>query len=447
MREGAYEVSVDLDGYGATGVQDIMAGTEDIEIVMTRVRVRVSGQVVDASTHAPLGAFEMCARGGVSHELGPWFRNEDFAHFSGAQGAFDLEVDHSDRAFSLAVRAEGYTPRIEVLRDIASDTISDLLIPLEKGEFVTLDGRVVDASRVPVPNAYVFIGPPPNTGMPSMRTVTVNGVTSITGSTDQWEITAQTRTGEDGTFRIASLSPEDHLVSASVAGAVAGVAEIPSAANGEAWVEIVLPKEGGRIEGTVRAAGKPVPLCSVVAFPVGLIGYVHSHHARADENGRYLLEGLPEFDMKVVVSYYEPATGPWKTLVRLERTVAVESGKNKAVDLEFVGGHSSLECRIMYEGEGTFTYAHIRVITDHENTQIIWNSGEAKDDGAYRLGGLLGGESELQVNIKIDGEYREYIEPIVLPESGALRLDIYIDGKDNLRVEPTDSASRLPSIP
>ena len=254
-----------------------------------------------------------------------------------------------------------------------------------------------------------------------------------------WEEPALTRTGEDGTFQIASLSPEDHLVSAGVANTAAGVAEIPPFTNGEAWVEIILPKEGGRIEGIVLAAGEPVPLCSVRAHPVGGAGYAHNHAARTDENGRFLLEGLPEFDIEVSVGYHEPATGPWKTRVWLARTVTVENDQTTAMSLEFPAGDFSLEGRVVFEGEGAFTYASVHVIIDREDTQVTWHGGEAKDDGAYRLGGLLAGESELHVAIRLGGEYLEYVEPIVLPGSGTLRLNVHVDGEGGFWVEPIDS--------
>ena len=100
-----------------------------------------------------------------------------------AEGLFRLEnVEEMDTI--VEARAQGYAPGQTTVSNVrAGETVRGVLIYLEPGS--ELEGLVTDAEGVPISNALIFIGPPPQ-------------------FYPQEE--AKTQSGRDGRFALDSLS-------------------------------------------------------------------------------------------------------------------------------------------------------------------------------------------------------------------------------------------------
>jgi len=152
---------------------------------------------------------------------------------------------------------------------------ADLVLPFSASSFGRVTGVVRGPGGDPLRNAQVFVG------------------------------YFRVRTDKAGAFEIPYLPAGDHTLSISRSGYRAHGESVTVETGETAEVDVTLTfREAGSITlgGTVTGpAGEPVPDATVyvIAYGVGSAGTIRS--ARTDEQGRYLMESLPDRLAKVKV--------------------------------------------------------------------------------------------------------------------------------------------------
>ena len=411
LSDGPYNLRIICDGYQIMIFKEIMAGTDDLMIELKHNQVHVTGNVLEAQGGIPVRLFEIGCVAGVVKEWEPWLEGLNFASVAHANGEFQLKTGLHDGALSLIVRADGYQPELKVIRGIESKSLEGVNIRIKHG--LTLKGKVVDTSGALLAGAHVFVGVPPNAGVAHI----------------DYEKNARALTAEDGTFVITSLSPVDSVVSAILRGYPPGIAQIPNNTSSKMEVEIVLPKEGGRIEGIVTLEGEPMAGCQIQVYPVGVLGqqYLYCSGLNTDKNGRFVVENLPETTVEVaaVIDYLEPDSDPLKTIVWLKQDVDAVPGETAQVNLDFIQGNSSIELHVNMEEEAS-TPPIVRLIAYNGSTQMTWCPTAEEKEGVYILEGVPHGDAELVLGHSVNGEFLEHIDQLQIPSEGTLRHDVHL---------------------
>ncbi|NVB81627.1 MAG: sigma-70 family RNA polymerase sigma factor [Kofleriaceae bacterium] len=190
-------------------------------------------------------------------------------------GAYELCVETKwPPSVIVEVSAAGYGTIVYTAIVPGRVKVDFLLVPE-----ATIVGRVVrDDTREPVAQAYVWIpvGPP--------------GVVQRTG----WRATFSDASGH---FRLDRVAPGSHLVSARAEG-LADAAGVPVAVEaGQTSAEIEIRLEAGStLRGTVVDGSKPVAGARVAAS---------SRTAFSQDDGSYVLTGVPRGDVKLTAMPYE----------------------------------------------------------------------------------------------------------------------------------------------
>lgn len=413
LLDADYNVRVSADGYAQVNLDPIPAGTEGLDIVLEDVRVFVNGQVVTGFFNRAVQEFEIGYVRGIVDEWEPWIDTIKYTPVSDRRGRFELAATHLDGALTLIARADGFFPGIEPLMGIDSNRLDDVTLRLEKGG-IDISGKVIDSSGFPVAGAHVFVGPPPN----PIRL--------------EYERRARTSTSEDGTFTV-SIRPEDRQISAALKGYIPGVASIPPDISRRGTeIEIVLPAEGGQIEGLITVNGEPLPKAEIQLFAGNQWqGAASFYYGKTNQNGEFHIEDLPLSTMTVAVVFDIESDGG-QTEVWLERQVDLESGKPIDLSFDYYPGNASMEGQVTVEGEiqGTKPNVRVRVVYggEYDTTEVYRAMAHMVDnEGFYRLIGLPGGNAELVVNFPWSGVPPEWSQQITIQEGEAKTLNVDIE--------------------
>ncbi|MCB9871820.1 MAG: sigma-70 family RNA polymerase sigma factor [Planctomycetes bacterium] len=290
LPKGRYLVDVACSGASESRtVVDLDHGEDASRTVALQAARRVTGQVVDARSGAPVVNATVTATTGrwandpTSSSVPPEAVGHSWCGAStrtDVQGQFVTMASVGIRPARIVVRAPGYASGAAVLEQGAAEPLRIALVP-----GVAVTGRCVSSSGLPLAGVAVCA-----VGRSVAGELVAGGF-------------AEARTDADGRFRLEDLDPAiPHVVLARAPGL------------GEVWREIVWTagsdvgtlelEAAGSLAGVVRdAGGNPLRGTYVIAEPVGVAQRVAAgrHLCRTDSQGEFRLGGLGPGGYRVVV--------------------------------------------------------------------------------------------------------------------------------------------------
>lgn len=300
--DSAYTLTAGAGAAGSATLAGIQAGAEGIEIVLGG-NPKIEGQIIDASTRAPLTTFEV-GTATLGADVNELVSRTEFKMFQDSQGRFVIDAREGTRY--VVVRAAGYQPAMTPLggRLREGETRSGIVIELVQGG-ASVTGVVLDGAGKKMSGVSIFVGP---VATPNMKPLAV--------------------TDEEGEFRIDNLAPETTTILARDGERGEGSVNVTPTTDGSPPVRIVL--EGfGSIEGNVMFEGQPVVGAAVM---VSRQGIPLGQSTRADNGGDFRLDHIPSGEIEVIAVY--PAQDGI-AMPNLREIVQVISGESVYVDLQF----------------------------------------------------------------------------------------------------------------
>ncbi len=296
--EGKHQMYVYHAAYEPAFVR-VRAGSEDVDFVLAeRERTAVMGRVVDADTGEPITHFEVVA---VDDMVAILDRSHygSFKTVNDAEGHFILE-DVLKGPATIFARAPGYGLRFTMVTlQIPDEYPNGIVVELpligftgDAGERTSerpveeplVEGIVLTDSGQPVPGAFVFVGDIPWIQSSSMYSPELVERALEAG--------AATRTHDDGTFRVGSLTPERQIISAYHPDEGLGAVEVLPDRPRTTGVRIVL-SSGGSLEGRVTRGDMPVDKAHVIVGGTERTGRVEGE-AFTGADGTFKIEHLLE---------------------------------------------------------------------------------------------------------------------------------------------------------
>jgi large repetitive protein len=265
LAPGLYDIHITVAGQRKV-FEDVKAPGEGIVLEMALAeQVRLSGQVVDQATRAPVTDFQL----GVASE-GQWRRVSD------PNGWFEIDALHSGSA-SVTIKAAGYGDKTVQLAPGAEElTVIALAAPL------TLSGTVVDEIGLPVEGA----------------TISYRGGRNADELPESKEIAT---TDAEGCFVVTDVPASDicHWFVFRHPDYARSMRYIEIVGKGVTETHVVL-RQGGAVEGHVYdEQGKPLPETAVYfmdenQFPLWQRNRARLGKVTTDSMGYYRLDHLPE---------------------------------------------------------------------------------------------------------------------------------------------------------
>jgi DNA-directed RNA polymerase specialized sigma24 family protein len=354
----------------------------------------VEGRVLDAVTEEPLSEFELAHPSDKDAQGKPVF-----VKTSDPDGRFYLG-GLAPGATQIMFRAPGHAE--SVTRFTVPDDIGEPLeieVRLERSRSV--QGVVKDASGRPVAEAMFFAGEIP---FPFVEGRELG------------------RSDADGHFRAEGVPSV--ATSLSVYHPEYAAAFVPLTDDLDEIVDVKLVS-GGRVEGTLKAAGEPLVNANVRAATEDGSAPVVSGYT--DDQGHFALAGVPTGTIEVAVN--------WSDTRRAERPVTLEAGGRAQVDIDFAPGVARVEGRVTQRGE-TVQYAELEAQVRSENGDLYTGIFKASSEGWFRTDPLPPGKARLFVMaITGDSRMRRKMVEVAVPESGTLRQDV--DFKERATLQGT----------
>ncbi len=288
---GSYQVRFSHGAYLDKALSNISAGTENLRVVLN-AGFTLRGKVVDARNNQPIELYGLSVRsiGDASStpiEMTPEEYRVLFADSSPDNtitspigyhqgGVFELQGMGS--SVWLSVWANDYLKHNQLIEGLTPTSArQEVIIRLRAAPLC--EGKVVDSNGRPVPFAQVQIGQEsyfnPLTGQ-------VRGL--------QRSVT----TNELGHFSVQRLaSGADYALVATHPEFLPGIVTLPDSDRDVRGLEIELLR-GARIEGRITHSSRPASGVEVV-FDKNTLGHIGTLFGTITaQNGRYLLENLPE---------------------------------------------------------------------------------------------------------------------------------------------------------
>ncbi len=331
---------------------------EEVDIAL-RPLPRARGQVVDAPTGDPV------AGAGIGFFVPG--RDPPPAR-TDAAGRFDITAPEDVQIFLVSVEAEGFVTRSLEPRGSDEVPLRILLYPRRP-----ITGRVEMSDGTPVEGAYVWAKRP---GAP----------------TSEKPYSSSAYTDADGRFALEYLTDDHYGVTVSVGDRATSAflgTELHDVRGGTTDLLIVV-KRAAQVSGrVVRPDGTPVQGASVGAWRDGkAVG------ARTDEEGRFVLRGVPPGSCRVTVS---PGSAPAIGFLSWERDevqagttdldVVVDPGESFAGIVVDEAGHPIVGRRVRAVPAGSDGFY------DHGGPESI-----ADGDGRFTIRGLRPGAYRLQLD-------------------------------------------------
>jgi len=397
LPEGSYTIQVEDYSNSmrrSKSVDGIAAGATDVEIVLERP-AKLRGVVVDESTGKPITQFDLVSEPGLLDEINGHIMWQ-YKPYADAEGEFELDgVGQGDN--TLFARADGFAEAIHhVLALDAGESREGIAIAMSRG--VTVEGRVVNSLRQPIPYALVYLGPIPEQ---QMRTHM-----------------AMAETDEEGRFTVHVAPGDVQTLSAyhtSYAPAEKEVRLSGSQVNG---VEIVLP-EGATIEGVVSRGAVPVPGEAVVLR----FGEVHMGSVNTDGRGMYRFEHVPPGEGSVM-AYLQEGTSEFR---HIKRDFIVSGDETLNVDLAANAEMGTLTGQVTRQGEPVAD-VQLELSAVQSSGATFGYSKGMRRDGTYLFERVPAGPVLLEL-IWHDGEeeFTLYQAAVEIPDSGTVVHDIALE--------------------
>jgi large repetitive protein len=286
------------------------------------------------------------------------------------------------------------------------------------------------------PRVYVLVGSSPDFGSNSVSAeVTSGGVTnveilltpnpgSLTGTVrdaqsmqpltdtlvrvidNQGTVVASVQTTVDGTYLIQGLAEGTYSVSAINTGYQSLIQQVNILPNSTTLLDFNLLANPATLSGTVIDAVYQSPLTGVIV-EVYLAGTdILVRRVLTDENGDYLIEGLPQgtFDVKAQLQNYAISVN----------TVFLSPGESEELNIALIPFPATVQGTIRDAvTQGPVSGALIKVVIP--NTDIVVGSIITSSDGTYSIGNLP--EGSYNVVISADG-YATVVIPVILVPNG-----------------------------
>ncbi|NUM55395.1 MAG: carboxypeptidase regulatory-like domain-containing protein [Candidatus Hydrogenedentes bacterium] len=371
LKEGNFYVSVQASGYSRGNLNDIPAGSEDVDIVLKGTG-KIDGKVVDAATGKPVADFEIVygANAGASmrnfQHMGPGARTRS------ENGEFHIESAEAGQA-ALLVKAQGYAPKIQQVMDIVpGETRSGVVIELETGGVVV--GRVLDTGGNPVPGAKVF-----DTAAPM----------------DEYrrDRAARTTSGADGAFQLDGL-PDGTVTISAYHPAYAGANVQVEVAPGRTTQADIVLGTGGTVRIRVTENGQPA-----AGAYAGLQDKVASDSTakEPDANGVAEFTSVPAGNYRAYAGLRDPS-GPGTPSRNQGKEIVVTDGGVTEVTLDFASGTASVVGVMAFNGQPP-TRGWVQVtLTGGESSGEEGRHAETDANGQFRIENLPAGQARLRVN-------------------------------------------------
>jgi len=394
LGEGRYRVSVYSDDYGRPEHVEVEAGARNVDFIMQQFAV-IEGTVLGANGR-PLEAFE------VMHVPGA-LESFDLTGSMGMRQFFDpgghFRLENVDPGpVTLAARAAGHGPKTHIVPDVRPGAaVTGVVIRLERG--ASLEGRVINAAGQPVPGAQVYQDQtPPREHMGMGYAGPPAAATS----------------GADGTFVLDGLAARRINLYVTHTDYITVREQVTLQDAGVTRVQMVM-QEGGVVEGTVRAGGKPTQGASVS---------IHSREggqaaAQTGPDGAYRIAQAPVGEVQVNANYrYEGANRS------ASQQAVVASGMVTQVDFAFDVGTATLEGYVTMDGAAADSEGGISV--HHADSGANVNTQWARD-GAYKFTGLPAGVLRVAVVVHTPGTPVQRTLEVEVRANSTTRLDIELN--------------------
>jgi len=418
----------------------------------TRALGGLTGRILD-STLAPLPGLKVELMGGNIFDLLPsqedWFREEppdlsfvEAESRTDAEGRFRFEAVDPHGLFLLAIDAGGQRSAYEMAEAIPEPGRVADLGDIVLDPYVTLLGRVVDEAGAPVPDALVRASNLPyeafGFGLGAARPGCAVGVRMPPAT--EWLVYPlppiahtllrrlpyhQTRTGEDGSFRLEGVPIGTVTVLVDRDGSVPLVrGPLPTGAEGERTLPDLVLEEGSVLCGQVIDGDEqPVPGAFVSAgtilpfLPVSLL----IPGGRTDAEGRFQIRGLPEQPHALAVRAAD-ATG-WKVVDGLEPGLddpVIQLGPTSSITVTALDDASEVvrHPKVMLQLDTRFSKIFLLAPPLPLSTRR-----HELDDGSVRISGLSPGA--YHVNVLAAG-FAAFQQPVEL-KAGGLPVEVRLE--------------------
>ncbi|MFN0242322.1 MAG: carboxypeptidase-like regulatory domain-containing protein [Planctomycetota bacterium] len=313
LAPGPYNIVAVAKGYHLERTMRAETGSRDTRLEMIR-DPDVSGQVIDASSGAPVTSFTVRLRFfyGVGNPSQPSEVKQTFNH---PQGEFTLPGVAASE-YVVEAMAPGYAPSFSQNFSMAGGkSITGIIVRMTRGG--SMSGRVVDAAGKPVPRARI---------QTKDNEWADDDFAQILGGEYPTNITAaDVRAGEDGRFVLSGLSPEVYQILVSGGGYTRySQTGIQVSDGNETKVGDIVLSKGGTLRGTVYdPSGKPLAGAQVTLTPLeGMTPDRYS--AKAGEDGKFVITNIAP------KRYSLSATRPGSGMNPFEQLV---DAKNSAKDI------------------------------------------------------------------------------------------------------------------
>ena len=375
------------DGYAHTRVDGVPAGTEDLELVVTRF-VSVRGQVVDAATQAPVQSFEIRHR----YQLANSEHSSEWSPVQSTKGEFRLD-EVMPPWVEVEVRATGYGPGKTAKVEVEEGAVvEDMVIALETG--ASIAGVVLDErTGHPVAGARVRVFSPVRYSAELLRPQP--DLDELFFRFNKFDTT-----DEAGKFELQALPPD--LEMGLVAWADGFATEIvPGASPGNHNLVVKLAPEG-RIAVRVENVGEEAGSLYFQCFSTG-----EEQALRYNDSGpEPEFNGLASGHYEVVVLANQKHLAVFAVEVRAGDVTEVVADF-AAFESNFAGVQGKLEVPAEYG------FAHV-MVAKAETPEQAYIETQCTEDGTFTLQGVPPGDYVLRARAYAAEEIFEWREPLTL---------------------------------
>ena len=326
-------ISLGVSKPGYDFVEQTFQPSDKEHVVTLRAILRLRGTVTDAETGGPLETFTLIP----GTEIGPnntlWHTDFTRIHHG---GAYEISFGFlGSQPHRVRIEARGFLP---ILSPAHKNDVGDQVFDfrLRKGEWI--EGMVRGPDGGPLAGAEVIVA-------------TAQGISIGGGKSYQREYHPHLLTGPDGLFSFSPPAEPFRLIALHDRGYAEASARQLAEAPGltvEPW---------GRIEGTLRAGGKPLSHETVVAFldeerdEPAQIRIQNESRAQTDEQGRFVINRVAPGEARVLWQRENRALRQTPDRYYQPVFVDVSAGQTVHMDLMIEGGRPLLG-RVVTPGDG-----------------------------------------------------------------------------------------------